>query len=180
MITPKGKLMYVHINGHEEEYPKGNKTGRYTATLELTEENYNRVRDELTKIWEASDEYKEVADVVEVMNPNLGVKKKKDKKTGEIHYLLKAKLTRFKVDKAAGEKTERFVTIEDGARVRLADDTKIFNGSEGRLMVYPRPYNLGANYGVSLYLQKIQLTKAATGNTEEFPVDDEDMEEAPF
>lgn len=173
MITPKGKLLFVFVNGHEDEYPKGNKTGKYSAQLELTENDYNAVKDELTKIWQESSEYQDVVDTVEVMNPTMGIKKKKDKE-GKLHYLLKAKVSRYKKDG-----TERTIAIKDGLNTLLDSSTPIYNGSEGRLMIYPKPFNVGANYGISLYLQEIQLTKASSGSTEEFPIE-EDCEEEPF
>lgn len=181
MITPKGKLLFVAINGKEDTF-QGKPTGKYSATIEFDEKDYEKVKDELQKVWESSKEYVDVKDEVDVMNPFLGIKKKKDKE-GNLHYLLKAKVGRHKKNEDGSEGPERVIKIEDGLRQELPSDTDIPNGSLGRLAIYPRPFKMSsATYGLSLSLQKIQLVKAAEYG-EEFPEDDEAMEddgELPF
>lgn len=177
MITPKGRLLFVSINGKEDTY-QGKPTGSYAATIELDEKGYNKLKDELKKAWESSKEYADVKDEVDVMNPNLGVKKKKDK-DGNIHYSLKAKISRFKKNKDGSNGEERVIKVVNGLNEEMPESTVIHNGSEGRLAIYPRPYKMSsANYGLSIKLQKIQLVKAAEYG-EEFPEDDEELEE-PF
>lgn len=177
MFTPIGKLLFVRINGTEDTY-KDKSTGKYSATIEFDEKEYDKVKADLTKVWESSPEYAEVKDEVEVLNPFLGVKKKKDKE-GNVRYLLKAKVNRFKKNKDGSEGPERTIKILNGLNEVLPDNTEIPNGSEGRLMFYPRPYKMSAmNYGLSLGLQKIQLIKAAEYG-EDFPIE-ESEEEEPF
>lgn len=175
LITPKGTLLFASINGREAQY-QGQPTGRYEITLELTEDEYNKVRENLVKVWEDSQEYKDVKDIVDVMNPALGIKKKKDK-DGNIHYRLHAKTYAYKKD----SKEPNVVPILDGVNSRLPDNTEIVNGSLGRLDIWPKPFNTGGQYGLSLRLNRIQLTKMGEGNFEPFPVEEDfETEEEPF
>lgn len=171
MITPKGKLLFVSINGNESTM-KGIPTGKYSARLELSKEDYEAFKQQLENVWEASKEYEEVKDEVDVMNPSLGVSKKKDKETGEIRYYINAKIN---IKSKDGQ--ERTVIVENGHAERLPDNTQIPNGSTGRLSVYPMPWKSAMGYGLSLKLQKIQLIHVASFKGDEFPIEDDGDEE---
>ena len=171
LFTPKGKLLFVKINGHEGSY-KGTPTGKYEATLEVSKEDWDEFRSVLEGIWMASEEYESVKDEVDVMNPSYGMKKRKDDK-GEMHYTIQAKTSRRRKMKD-GSEMEVTIPIKDGHVQDMPDDTYIMNGSIGRLMVYPKPRKISnANYGITLYLQEIQVTNLNRGSRVEFPVDDD-------
>lgn len=176
MITPKGTLLFVSINGIEDTF-MGTPTGKYAATLELSEQDYDSVKNDLQATWEESKEYTQVKDEVDVLVPNLGIKKKKDKESGEMHYYVKASTYKTKKNPDGSEKP-RVVEIIDGSGSRLPDDTLVYNGSEGRLMFFLKPYNKAGKYGLHLYLTSIQVTKASNGSSEKFPVEND--EEEPF
>lgn len=169
-LTPKGKLMWVNINGKEDMY-QGKGTGKYSATLELDESSYEELKGKLKEMWETTEEFEKVKEVVEVMNPSIGLKKKKDK-DGNIHYLIKAKTN---VETKDGK--QRLVTVKDGSLDIMPTDVFIRNGSEGRLMIYPAArYLSDSNYGLTMYLMEIQVTSMAEYNGLEFPKEEEDNE----
>lgn len=174
MITPKGKLLFVRINGHEDTFNKI-PNGKWAATIELSEKDWEDMKAQVQARWESSKEYKDVMETVDNPAPNLQLKKKKNKVTGEVYHTLKASAYKMQ-KKSDGTEVPRVIIIRDGSNVQLPDDTPILDGAEGRLKFYTKPYNAMGKYGVHLYLQEIQVTKAASG--EEFPTEDD--EEEPF
>lgn len=177
MISPKGKLLFVHVNGVEGQY-EGKKNGKYEATLEISKESYEKLMSELNDIWEQSKEYQELKDEVDIMAPTFGLKKKKDSE-GVISYRLSARTNRFKKNKD-GSTREITIPIKDGHLNRIPDDTFIRNGCEGRVMFYPAPRKISStNYGLTLYLQEIQVTNLVERPREDFP-EEETTEDIPF
>lgn len=190
--TPIGDLNWVFINGNVKQDLNGN--DRYSASVYLDE------ADEKVKSF-----IKEIEDFWKEHKPKTARKAKSIGVYYQVKDLVKSeeegadKFTQVSItqpfDESEFEKTgtliinawtgitwpdgkEKVIKIYNakGAEVSLGD-RKIGPGSRGRLGVTASIYENGANVGVSLYLNSIQLTKFVefTGGDDDFEaIEDED------
>lgn len=166
LITPAGKAQYVKINGVHDVWtnPKNGKSqdNGYTAQLQLDKKGYEDLEKKLKAIWEASPEYAEYVEEngKKPLEPRLGLTNKKDKP-----YLLKTSTVTEFTDTNTGIVTPNIISIHDGKRNQLPDDTYIGYGSTAKYFLQIRPYNLSTGYGVSLKLMGIQVIELVGRNS---------------
>ena len=174
-LSPKGTFRWVAINGVENKTPDDKPTGKYVANLEISEEDYNKLKDEVMKLFEASDVYKELKKLDANVNPMLPIGKKQDKE-GNVYCVLRTKIPTT-IKRESGEEP-RIIPIYDGEQNRLPDDTKVFGGSNGRIEYFPTVWKSAFGHGVSFKLISLQVTHSEEGMSGgcPFPVDTSDEE----
>ena len=176
-LSPKGTFRWVAINGVENKTPDGAPTGKYVANLEISEEDYKALKEEIIKFFVSTDVYKELKKLDANINPMLPIGKKQDK-DGNVYCVLRTKIPTT-IKRKSGKEEPRVIPIYDGEQNRLPDDTKVFAGSKGRIEYFPTVWKTAFGHGVSFKLISLQVThlEEGMGGGCPFPVDTSDEED---
>lgn len=151
IVTPKGTLLFPHLV--ETEKYQGQDTGKYSVNIQFSSEDTEKMLSVLQDEWEAAKSQGEFAQRTYKRGslPNLGWRENKD---GDI--IFKAK-TNAIIKTKSGDIIERTVAVFDAKR-NVMKVTQVGHGSIARLSVALNPYYTSStNYGMSLYLNGIQI-----------------------
>ena len=135
LVTPVAKAVFPHLDAHEEYM--GQSTGKYSLTLEFAPDAIKGIKKVIAQVGQGkgTNPLKEIAADAEY---SAGM------------FRLKAK-SKFPV------------TIKDKAGKSGVDPSAIANGSEVRAIIGFAPYSTGANQGVTVYLDGVQLLSGGGG-----------------
>lgn len=131
VVSPVAVAVFPHLEAHEEYM--GTSTGKYSLTLEFNPDDVKPIQEAIAKAGggKGTDPLKKVADDAEY---SAGM------------YRLKAK-SKFPVK------------VIDTSKLAV-DPSTITNGAKVRAKLGFAPYQTGANAGVTVYLNAIQLLEA--------------------
>lgn len=166
---------FTKINGNVDTYtdPRTGVTKEigYSISVELTEEQYEELRNQMIAVWENSPEYQETINSGKSgKEPSLGLKKFKDKE-GNWHLQFKAKTVKEFYNRDTGIATPNTIKIYDGLNNQLPSDTVITYNSKVVVNFWAKPFISPLMYGISPKLAQIQVIELAGGTTGASPFD---------
>jgi hypothetical protein len=160
-VTPKGTLKWVFISGRGRKNLNG--VEEFTASVEVPIAEAKEAMESIDALW-AAEKPKGAKEP-----KSTGYRVSEDGKT--VSFTLKTKTTY-----PNGEGKQVRVFNAKAEQIILPDNTRIGNGSRGRLSGVAAVYDAGvAARGVTLYLDAVQLTKFVEYKEgSDFGADDED------
>jgi hypothetical protein len=182
IVTPRGKLSWVFIDGEGRLNELSDKH-EFCATITMPKEEAQPLINKIHALWDSSREKKAYEEAIETAKPAM-------KKKFELRFGYKDVLDEN--EQPTGEVSFQFktgTTFPDGSPVVIRTrnarakkvnlgDTKIGNGSIGKIGATISTYGKATNYGVGCYLSAIQILTLVPYREDDFEA--EEVEDGGF